>query len=90
MLCNCNELIRDLANELAELRARLTWTKETPKVEGFYWRYPGIPVRVFKRSNGPQKGELWFDGFGLVGLANNPDNPGIEWAGPIPRPEVTP
>ena len=57
--------------------------------EGFYWRYPGIPVRVFKRKRGSRKGELWFDGFGMVGMVNNPGNKGIWFVGPITPPAPT-
>ena len=91
--------IETLAARVAELEAAQTPRpiEEAPRrldqsevtEEGFYWRYPGIPVRVFKRKRGSRKGELWFDGFGMVGMVNNPCNKGIWFVGPITPPAPT-
>lgn len=91
--------IETLAARVAELEAAQTPRpiEDAPRrldqsevtEEGFYWRYPGIPVRVFKRKRGSRKGELWFDGFGMVGMVNNPCNKGIWFVGPINPPAPT-
>lgn len=52
--------------------------------EGWYWRTPGIPVKVKRRTDG----RLWFFGFGLAGPVDDHHVPYIQWCGPMvaPRP----
>jgi hypothetical protein len=54
---------------------------DDPKVHGYYWRTPGIPVLVYESKRFP--GVFMFTGGGLHGLAKHPDLPGIKYFGPI-------
>jgi hypothetical protein len=65
----------------------LTWTKERPAREGWYWQRCG--------EQGPYILQVWNDEGALViidayGEVDRPvddyDNPAVEWAGPIPEP----
>ena len=73
------------------LPRHLCWTTETPTEPGWYWnRVAGketLPVRLYYDSNGTlcyQVAGLPYECWLAEALA---DEPGCEWAGPIPEPQ---
>ncbi len=70
----------------------MNWSKETPKVEGYYW-YHCINVsnpliaHVFQYKSGSLKWLVQFMGFPEEELRNY-EGVNCEWAGPILFPQV--
>lgn len=80
------EAVRSLREEVAKLKAApLEWTKEKPKVSGYYWHRTENHLE-------PEIDLFWIGNGGLVRWPSshikNIEN--FEWAGPIPPPGANP
>ena len=81
------QFYKEVAHEIFEVvnGAKLRWTKEQPKVPGFYWITlgNGMVVEVCKNNKGElvvfYPGSKIEDDISCLG--------DYEWAGPIPKPQ---